>query len=339
MDNHAAPKQRIAYLDLLRVIGAYLFILHQALAFIRLNEAAPAVRFICQALQVFSTAAAPVFLMISGCVLLPKADNVIKIISRTGRIVAALVLFSLVHAVLNVYRGTAGAFSVSTFLTTICRSPIVDSFWYLYVYAGLLIMLPLLQKLTKAMTKDDFIYYFTVSVFACTVWPLIVEFTPVPNHAGPFALPLVGSSLCYLFLGYALHRIPREKLCAPVLLVIAAAAAISGAVLMNITGSKNTLLSIASLPVLVCSACLFLLARCITLCPKAAGAVHPLGRCTFGCYLLADFFLALCTPFYHTLSGALGQIPAFMVYHLLMFALAMAVTWLLRRIPDIREIL
>ena len=344
LDNHAAPKQRIAYLDLLRVLSAYLVVLYHTVQYIHLDEVAPATRFFCLTLQAFSKVAVPVFLMISGCVLLPKSDNIIRVISRTGRIAAALILFSLVHAVLNVYRGTVSSFRISSFLDSIYRNPIFDTYWYLYAYLGLLIMMPLLQKLAKVMTKTDFIYYFAISTLVYAIWPLVVEYTPVSEYYHLFSLPLMGTHLCYLFLGYALHRIPREKLCVPALVVIAAIATLGNALLMTTSfnaGSKTYLFTdnIAYLPVLLCSVCLFLLARCVVLSSKTSNILQALGKCTFGSYLITDLFLIVCIPFYYTMRDAVGQVPAFMVYHLIMFALAMTVTALLRRIPFVREIL
>ena len=68
------------------------------------------------------------------------------------------------------------------------------AYWYLYMYLGLLLMLPFLQKLFAAMQRQDFLLFFGISAFFIGFWPLVVEYTPMSVYNEQFTLPLFGSS-------------------------------------------------------------------------------------------------------------------------------------------------
>ena len=127
----------------------------------------------------FSNIAVPIFLMISGCTLLTKQDNIKKTFSRVLRIGLALIVFSFVYEVYRFAAGQIQTLSIKRFLLFIYEQQTTMGYWYLYMYLGLLLMLPFLQKLFAAMQRQDFLLFFGISAFFIGFWPLVVEYTPM----------------------------------------------------------------------------------------------------------------------------------------------------------------
>lgn len=333
---------RISFLDLLRIVCAYLVIVCHAVSYIHLDQVPPAAGYMALLIHCLSKVAVPVFLMISGCTLLRKMDTIKKALSRVLRIGITLAVFSALYALCL---PDPSINSISRFLDSIYREPITLSYWYLYVYLGLLLMMPLLQRLVHSMTKHDFFYFFAISIPVFSICPMVIEFTPISEYAFHFQLPLFGTYICYLFLGYTLIHIPEEKLSAPLLAAGTLLGAAVNALMMfsAYQASAGTdyrfMDNIALLPIMFSSCCFFLLARTVKLSARSSAAVCELGRCSFSIYLISDLCLEFITPMYYVLRSASGQFFAFFVLHLTAFALSVLLSALLRRIPLLRSIL
>lgn len=337
--------QRDASLDLIRILGAYLVIVCHTIPYIRLDALTPITRYIVFFFQSFSKIAVPLFLMVSGCTLLPKADTLFKTLNRIFRIAAVLLLFSLMHAFLHLGGNAVSSFRFLSFLESIYRAPMITPYWYLYAYIGILLMLPLLQKLVKAMSKTDFVYFFLISFLFFGVWPVFVEYTPISEYTHHFSLPLFSTHICYLFMGYAFYRIFRTGLPVPFLLVVLLASLMTNAFLMNhdfvsSTGTSYAFMdNIAFLPMLLASASFFLLIRRMKLSQKTAAIATVLGSCAFGVYLISDLFLIVLIPVFYTMRSSIGQIQAVLLYQPLVFCASVLSVALLRRVPVFNKLL
>ena len=144
-------------LDLLRLLCSFLVIVNHTYDYVRLSEASAPVRYASFAAFSFSKIAVPIFLMISGFTLLSKTDDIKKTFSRVLRIGLSLVVFSFVYEVYRYVSGQQDSLSIKRFLLFIYEQHTTTAFWYLYAYLGLLVMLPFLQKLAHAMSKQDFL--------------------------------------------------------------------------------------------------------------------------------------------------------------------------------------
>lgn len=206
-------------------------------------------------------------------------------------------------------------------------------------------MLPLLQKLVKAMSKTDFVYFFLISFLFFGVWPVFVEYTPISEYTHHFSLPLFSTHICYLFMGYAFYQIFRNGLPVPFLLVVLLASLMTNAFLMNhdFVSSAGTsyafMDNIAFLPMLLASASFFLLIRRIKLSQLAASISKTLGICSFGVYLISDLFLIVLIPVFYTMRSTIGQIPAVLLYQPLVFCASVLSVALLRRVPVFNRLL
>lgn len=339
------PARRIAYLDALRVLCCFLVIVNHTYDYAGLSSASASVRLGAFVSLFLSKPAVPIFLMISGCTLLTKDDNIPKTLSRFMRIAVTLVVFSFVYEIYHYLTGQIDALSIKRFLLSIYEVNITTAYWYLYAYAGILLMLPFLQKMVRNMEKHDFLFFFAISILFFGIWPMAVEYTPMSAQTELFALPLFGTYIAYMLMGYYLHTYGVKAPPAPVLAaVIAGCALICGAATDRAyaatAGMRYLYLdNIGLLPVIAMSVCLFLLAQKLPLSGRAADMLSLLGRHAFGVYLLSDLFIAALLPLFLLLRAQMPVLLALALYQLAVWACALAVTALLRCVPLIRKLL
>ena len=99
-------------------------------------------------ISVFCKFSVPLFLAISGAVLLKKENESIGYVwtHRIKRIFCALLVFSFFYYLRNIYYGSE-LFSLNRFALHFYKDSWNFSFWYLYTFLAFLISLPLLRKL------------------------------------------------------------------------------------------------------------------------------------------------------------------------------------------------
>lgn len=343
--NPAASRERIVFLDALRALCCFLVIVNHSYDAIGLASVSPLVRRISFVILYAVKIAVPVFLMISGCTLLTKADSLRKSLSRFLRIIAVLVLFSFVYEVDGFLRGDLLSLSLSHFIGVLYTLPITNAYWYLLTYAGLLLMLPFLQKMVRAMKREDFLFYFAVSFFFVALWPLLVKYMGVSDYSDHFRLPLFGTHICYMMLGYFLTRHVKRS-AHPALLLAAYAACVCASAFVTDYSFVSSdgqyylyLDNISLLPIVLSSICIFALAQRIRLGGRAAAVVRHLGRLSFGVYLISDLVLSRLYPVFTALSGCMPPLAAVTLYQLLTFAVSLAVSEALTRVPLLRRLI
>lgn len=339
------PARRIAYLDALRALCCFLVIVNHTYDYVGLSVASAPVRLGAFTSLFLSKPAVPVFLMISGCTLLTKDDTIPKTLSRFMRIVVTLVLFSFVYAVYGFLSGQTDSLSVKRFLLSIYEVNITTAYWYLYAYAGILLMLPFLQKMARNMDKHDFLFFFAISILFFGIWPMIVEYTPMSAQTELFALPLFGTYIAYMLMGYYLHTYGVKKPPVPVLAAAIAACALLCGMATDrayaaTAGTRYLYFdNIGLLPVIIMSVCLFLLAQRLPLSGRAADLLSRLGCHAFGVYLLSDLFIAVLLPLFLLLRAHMPVLIALALYQLAVWACSLGTTALLRHVPLIRRLL
>lgn len=353
---------RKVYLEILRIVAVLLVIYNYLPACTLYMESSGAKYFITLLLAVVTRVNVPTFLMISGALLLGREDDFVKVCrKRISRIVIVLVAFQSVLFLCRMLR-TALAGDVfgegpADLLRGILEGDLLEagSYWYLYAYLGMLIMLPFLQRIAAKMQKTDIAVLILLHLVVYSVIPLINVFGKCSisiskDLSVPFAVEKV---MFYPLLGYYLdHRLDfqkwdRKSWCY-----------LSGAVLMGILltclcvsyqGRTAGSYSGAHIDLFdyVLTMAMFVSVKYLTeirhaklLCGKKAAAIVSVGQLTFGIYLLDPCIKALLYE-----KFAIGMetvLPTFFVSILwcgISFVLGGGVTWLLRKIPLVRRVL
>ena len=350
-------RKHYAYLDFLRILAAFLVIVNHtnSLVFEKLTPANLTWWFSIT-WYYLSKIAVPLFVMVSGACLLSRQDTYAHAFGRLIRVLLVLILFSYVYRLADLWQtgwSWPKALDIPGFLLSIWQKRITDSFWYLYFYLGLMVMLPILQRLASAMKKQDLRYFMLISFGIFAAWPLAVHY--VPDMALPqyFDVPLFSVFVGLFFAGHYIHSYAARasrSLCA-----LAAAAMIAVSVWLTrleyghaAAGAKYWFMderTAPSLMVILCAMAVMLLFR--ESFTRRENASEGAGRrwamaggCAFGIYLLQDLIIAQTRyRFFVPMSGVINPLAAALIWEVGVFLIAFAVAWLCKHIPLLNKLL
>lgn len=143
--------------------------------------------------------AVPIFFMISGSLLISEPVSLSKCLKRTRNMLGALVLWSSIYLVWNnYYRGVGYDFH------QILDRPVKLHLWYLYVLAGLYLILPFLQCMLSHMPKSLYSYFILLWLGCLCINEILFQL----HIDVKYPVPMVGDScyLGYFLMGYFLKN-------------------------------------------------------------------------------------------------------------------------------------
>ena len=345
-------KGRMAFLDFLRILAAFLVIVNHTNSFVFKTRTPAELQWHLSLLWYYvSKTAVPVFVMISGACLLGKQDSYGKIGRRILRTVLALVLASYLYFLWDawVYYGLwPRAVDFGALFGRIWRGEITDGFWYLPLYLGLLLTLPLWQKMASAMEKRDYEYLMALTFAVGAAWPLLSHYVPALEMPKFLGQMIPCSYLGLFFAGHYLvkYREPRRNSVpiSALLLSLAVCWALTRLEFDRVEPGQQYWFmderTTPALPVIAASLSLFWLARCAFGARRSGRLLAELGGCAFGIYLLQDLVIAESkNRLFLPLCGKMPAFGAALCWEAVVFAAALAGAWLLRRIPGVKRIL
>lgn len=348
-------KKREVWLDVLRILAAFLVIVNHTNSDV-FQSITPAngTWWLSIVWYALCKVAVPLFVMVSGAVLLGREDSYGKCLARFGRIAAALLVFSyayFAHDAWVNYGLWPRIIQLDVFLHKVWTLEIADSFWYLYFYAGLMLALPLLQRLSCAMKSRDAWYLIGLSLGLGAGWPLIAHFVPALAMPKYFDVPLFTTMIGLFFAGWQLRRLEKPLHAMPWLMGLIASVLLSVVLVhaeyMRMEGAGKYWAFMddrmqSSLLVVTGAISLFLLVRCLFDRPMSERAQRvwmELGSCAFGIYLMQQWVIEqlefrLFMPLCHVITA----FPAVLVWEIAAFAISLMTAMVLRRIPGIKKI-
>ena len=177
VDSANKAKARAAFLDFLRILAAFLVIVNHTNSYVFKALTPADSQWHWSILWYYvSKTAVPIFIMISGACLLGKRDSYAKTGRRILRTLLALVLASYLYFLWDAwvnYGLWPRAVDFGALFGKIWRGEITDGFWYLPLYLGLLLTLPLWQRMASAMEKRDYEYLMALTFTVGAAWPLL----------------------------------------------------------------------------------------------------------------------------------------------------------------------
>ena len=345
-------RKRELWLDALRIAAAFGVIVNHTNS--RVFQAASpqeATWWLSIVWYYLSKLAVPVFVVVSGACLLPGQDSIRTSLRRFGRILGALLVFSYGYYLYDAWVNWGlfpRMFNLSAFIELVWTQQITDGFWYLYFYMGLMLMLPLLQRMNQTLEPVHKGYLIGLCVLLDCVWPLAAHYVPKLALPGYFDAPLFTSYLGLFFFGGWLRsaRISRKSMfsCAIILAVSLAASVLLTRIEFDrvAPGAKYWFMDERTQP------SLFTTAGAAALAVLAKGGLqglrHPvwaqLGGCAFGIYLVQDFLIAQTkNRVFEPMCSVIPAFPAALLWEAGVFAVALAAAWIMRRIPVLKKIL
>lgn len=330
------------YIEFMRIVACFLVIVNHTNSRIFQNSS-PGFTWFCSLTYFFvCKIAVPLFLFIMGALLLQKEDSPQKSLHRLTRIFVVFVIGSFCYYTYYSLRdGTA--FSFKEFLLKLPQSRMTKAFWYFHLYLALLCLLPILQKLVKALNQRQLAYLLFLSLGILGTVPLIPAF----KLSSYFTAGLIGPYIGQVLLGYYIERyVPLTKkvfcgcFCVFILLITFQVAATYSLYLHN--PSSYGMLDNRTLNTITGSA------ACFYICIKYVFINYPvpsklehcicrLGTLTFGIYLLSDMAIAQSIPVYSALQGYMHSLVAMVLWELLIFTACAFIIAGLRLFPPLRK--
>lgn len=336
-------KERVCYIDCLRIIACFFVIVNHTNSELFL-ERAPTLTWFCSlAYFFFSKTAVPVFLMISGYTMLDKQTSHKDAARRAFRYGCSLVVFSGIYYLF----GDFTDISLKNFSEIIRSKPIHYTFWYMYVYLGILLMMPFLQKMALAFTKEDYHVLFFWSCLIYSVWPIVGKYLPALHVADMFFVPLFDSYLAMLFFGAYF-----KKYCKPSpSWRLPCALGFLGTCALNVGLTYSEYVRTCGedflffdnrqlLPILLGAICLFGFVSTLNFRGPIKKICLSVGRLTFGIYMISDVMIDQLRFLYESLAGYfLHMFVAMVVYELAIFVACAGIIWILLKIPVVKKLL
>jgi surface polysaccharide O-acyltransferase-like enzyme len=209
-------ENRKIYLDYIRIIAIVLVLFNHLPGYYMYasSQESVIITWIYLSITMLTRINVPLFLMVSGAVLLGKTDNRKKWGLRILRYFILLFFLSLIMYVLTLVKFNSIGFEkvVQDFFYKFLNGRIeyLGSYWFLYAYLGMLCVLPLLRYIAKQMNKTDIIVLITLKIIFTSIMPIINFIlmycgrTPVSISAN-YQLPFVNiKELFYPLIGFYL---------------------------------------------------------------------------------------------------------------------------------------
>lgn len=174
---------------------------------------APVLQYALTAVNIWTRFAVPVFIMITGSLLLrpEKSVDFKKAISKyVWRMIVVLLTVGFAYAWMEIVftEKSVQIRQIPRAFYDVLTGNIWDHMWYLYMLIGLYLVIPLLKPfIDQASTRQIDILLIILGLF-CIVFPTIANYFSF--HIG-IKFPIQSSCLFYLVLGYRLGILRNEK--------------------------------------------------------------------------------------------------------------------------------
>lgn len=338
--------EKLVHLEFMRIVACFLVIVnHTGESLFRERE--PGVTWFIGLIYFFiCKIAVPLFLMISGAILLEKMDSPRKSVQRILKNGIPFLIASIGY---YIYYGVKSEtpISILDFFLRFLQSQRTNAFWYFYLYLGLLCLLPILQKMVKALNKRDLQWIIFLSVDLLGTISLLRLFFPSFGISGYFTGALfstyIGIYLCGCYVEQYIHLNQRKFAFASILFVaLIGFQVIATFYFYQKDPEKYLFLDNRLLITITLSAfCFYIMIKyCFIKFPIHPGiekAIRYLGSLTFGIYLLSDWMIKVSAPIHQMLREHLHVIPAMILWELLIFVACATIVAALKQIPFIKK--
>jgi surface polysaccharide O-acyltransferase-like enzyme len=326
--------QRNTNLDFARIIAVFAVVLLHVSA--RVVVANPDVHSLAwwtgNIADVLSRWCVPVFVMISGALLLSPSADVTPIAfykRRASRLFPVIAFWTLVYIVFRRYIDST--FSLSDAGKSIIKGTPYYHLWYLYMLIGLYFITPFLRQLVSVISTNSLRLLIIGSL-------AIAALDSAPAFSSATFLPLFLPFIGYFLAGYHLSTIssaPRLPLLGSIALACGLLAAIGTGALLPSIGPRSFELMYSFLNPLtiVMSLCVYLL---LTRIPIRTGPLQQIAVITPGIYVIHPLWLWFLAK--HSITGFLVHpVIGIPMTAILVFILSAASAALMARIPFLRR--
>ena len=288
----------------------------------------------------------PLFFMITGAVLLNREESIIYVYRhRVLRMAIVIVLVNLGQYLWNC-RDNWQEVSLKRYLRLLYEGGVSGYMWFMFTYLSLLMVLPFLQRLAKAIPDDRWFLYLFVGRILLSDVLTIPEYYLGWNHIGLELSVFEGQFLASAMGYYVEHRsgelfLKRKNVL--ILLIISALLTLLSMCVNYSTLLGSQYITLGHLFTLVYALTIFVTVRYVCHCRKMPQKLERIicfvGAGTFGTYLIEPQLRTWFYPVYETLAPRIHAYPAAFVWVAICVLVGILLTNLFKRIPIVGKLI
>lgn len=342
---------RKVYLERIRIIAIILVVLHHIDInhYYYHNTNNPVTFIVSLVVTVLCRMDVTLFFMVSGALLLGKNESIKDLYKkRVLRMSIVLLVFSTLQYFVKILRYQIENSSLKDFVIRFFSGNIQDTYWFLYAYIGILMIMPFLRKLAQGMNEMEFKYLFWLRVFFDVAFTIngSLSVSLIDNSWGS-CVQVISSYLWYFLMGFYFENkksLETEEshwakyaLCLAVgvaipVMIISIHYVLSGELLDDYVGITTAFSAVS----------MFVLIKKIYIhnddnrCNKL---IVNLGSLVFGVYLTEYFARSLLKIVYIRMTECTVGIIASGVYCIFTLVISFALSVFMHLIPGIKKII
>lgn len=337
-------KNRVLYLDLAKVVSIFFVIVNHtnSRVFISLQ---PSFEWFSSVLYFnLSRFAVPVFIMCTGVLLLGREESYTRHLKRFWRAFIVLCIFSF-------YYYQAGELHFISFpdlqamIRYVIEKPTSNALWYMYLYIGIVAVMPFLQKMTTSLTKRDVEVLVLLALGVVGTASLVGHLFKISLYERA-NFTLFCYPIGFLFAGYYIDKYTiYNKLALRLSVALLFISVIVSTLLTYNEFNQGYIYSLywsylGSITVTVASLAFFYIfksiasSQCVQSKTEVIGA---LSSCVFGVYLVSDMVMIKTYQYYTSLAEEINPFFACIVWQVFIALISFIIIFLVRKIKFIRK--
>ncbi|MEI5993159.1 acyltransferase [Candidatus Enterococcus mansonii] len=152
--------------------------------------------------------AVPIFMMMSGALLLRKEYSSKELMNKIISVFGVLLLFSLFYY----YFDPELQKTEKTFIFLFLSGQISNALWYMYVYLAFLIVLPFIKKMVDTFNEQDYRKFFLILLFFSMLFPYLLRVLGADTSQNDFVKFILSPYLLYFVFGNYYINVKKGKL-------------------------------------------------------------------------------------------------------------------------------
>lgn len=252
----------------------------------------------------FSRICVPIFLMLSGTLLLKKSEPLAYFVKkRLSKILLPLIFWSCFYLGWLSYNGVP----LGNWLLSIISGPTMYHLWYLYALIGLYALVPVLRRFYQNSTQAEKVWFIALWLFVGSLWPTLAAVANpqacsslrTTDSATIYNLGYFGGYAGYMVLGAVISELKISRL---VSLAIYLGSSAATSLLMYWQSTRlgrpcETFYEYMSPLVILAASAMFTFFLSAPKSPTSK-AVAVLSDCTFGAYCLHVIIIGAAFPYF-----------------------------------------
>lgn len=360
MNHPAAQKSKLLHLEIMRIFAVYFVIFNHTSGsgYMLFTHVTPGSwrYWVYLILSIFCKVSVPLFLMISGALLLKKDPERLDFLFRKRILKMCILLFvvSLLYYLRDMMLTPDSSYGIRNFFKTIYSDTTSRHLWYLYMYLAFLFILPFLQALVKNLKDEYFVYMILISFATSCV--TLMELVLFHNHVTlntHFSFTWVPDIILYPCVGYYMeNRLEITKKNTALLGALNIACLACSAFwtyYYMVHPSSDLKVGVATFHkrfVLINAISMFMLIKYLSqylqITPRISKFLLSMGSCTFGIYLIHKAVMA--SRYHNVVMDFLkriipGRMLPCLVFCLVVLLISYLLTLILKKIPIIKDYL